>query len=157
MCVVVPRMTTQHLETVMRQVFPIACSASLTLILLLSGCAGESTESESGYGMETDSGFVRDPTMVEGEERVEVTLDDFVIEMPDSVPSNFVVFEATNRGTNEHSLEVEGGGVHVALPDAVDPGNTMELTAQLQPGTYRVYCPVEDHAQRGMEKTITVY
>lgn len=128
----------------------------LPIFALSSACGGGGSEADAQYGVETDSGFVRDPTMVQGEERVEVTLDDFVIEMPDAVPAGFVVFETVNRGTNEHSFEVEGNGVHEELPDPVQPGNTMELTLQLEPGTYRVYCPVEDHAERGMEKTITV-
>ena len=121
-------------------------------VLILVGCADDGAPAQD----ELVDGGARDPTALEGEERVEVTLDEFEIEMPDTVSAGFIVFEATNRGTHEHSLEVEGPGVHHELPDPINPGNTMELTVELRPGTYRFYCPVEDHSQRGMEKSVVV-
>lgn len=142
------------MTNVSRSALPV--SIVLLLALSLAACGEEAGEDEAEYGMETDTGFVRDPTMLDDPQRVRVTLDDYVIEMPDTVPSGTLVFEANNRGTQDHSLEVEGQGVHQALPDPADPGNTMELTVDLQPGTYRMYCPVGDHAERGMEKTIIV-
>ena len=129
--------------------------ALMLIIPLVVIACGEDT-ARGPHEIETDTTLVRDPTMVDSYEEVLVTLDDFVIEMPDTVRAGVLAFQATNRGTHEHSLEIEGQGVEQALPDPVDPGNTMQLMADLAPGTYRAYCPIEDHAQRGMEKTITV-
>lgn len=139
----------------MNQRLLVRSGAVLLLPLLLLAC-GEAETARGPHEIETDTGLVRDPTMVEGDEEVEVTLDDFVLEMPDSLTSGVITFQATNRGTHEHSLEIEGQGVHQALPDPVNPGNTMQLMAELPPGTYRAYCPVDDHAERGMEKTLIV-
>lgn len=40
--------------------------------------------------------------------------------------------------------------------DSLQPGDSETLTANLQPGTYTVYCPVGNHREQGMEMTITV-
>lgn len=124
--------------------------------LFANACGGADDGDAPDYQIETDTSIVRDPTMVQDEQRIEVTLDDFVIEMPDTIPSGLLVFEVTNRGTNEHSFEVEGQGVHQALSAPANPGDSMELTVELDPGTYRIYCPVEGHAERGMETSVLV-
>jgi len=126
---------------------------AIALLALTPGCAGEEADTE----LETETGeTVRDPVQVPDAERIDVTLDDFVIEMPDTLEPGTIAFVATNRGTVEHSFEVENGDVHQRIPDELRSGETQELLAELEPGVYRAYCPVEDHAERGMEKQIVV-
>jgi plastocyanin len=53
-----------------------------------------------------------------------------------------------------HAVEVEGNGVEEVTETLT--GGSSELTADLQPGEYRFYCPVGNHADAGMEGTLTV-
>ena len=54
-----------------------------------------------------------------------------------------------------HAVEIEGAGVEEES-ETVDPGATTEVTADLDPGTYTFYCPVDAHREQGMEGTLTV-
>jgi uncharacterized cupredoxin-like copper-binding protein len=67
-----------------------------------------------------------------------------------------VTFEAANDGQVDHALEVEGNGVEEET-DTISPGSSAKLTVDLsKPGTYEVYCPIDNHRQMGMEATLTV-
>ncbi|MEU6641883.1 hypothetical protein ABZ863_04970 [Saccharomonospora sp. NPDC046836] len=66
-------------------------------------------------------------------------------------------FHAVNNDDEVHSLEINGPGVSSqALPSALNPGQSGDLTVTLQPGTYEIYCPVDGHKAAGMDLTITV-
>ena len=59
--------------------------------------------------------------------------------------------------TTTHNLEVEGNGLADTSLDAdLAPGDNGQLTVDLQPGTYTMYCPIDDHRAQGMEGTIEV-
>ena len=65
--------------------------------------------------------------------------------------------DVSNDGNVTHSLEVEGNGLEEqALPNDLAPGDSGEITVDLQPGTYTMYCPIDDHRGMGMEGTIEV-
>lgn len=87
---------------------------------------------------------------------VQVTLVDGQIKMVNSVPAGSVTFMVTNSGTHEHSFEIEGNGVEEELASHLQPGQNGTLTVDLQPGTYEVYCPVDDHRAQGMTMQLTV-
>jgi len=87
---------------------------------------------------------------------VQVSLTEFEIDMPDSIPAGPTTFEVTNNGTVEHNFEVEGQGVEEELETNLQPGETGTLEVDLQPGTYEIYCPVADHEGQGMSLTLTV-
>lgn len=57
--------------------------------------------------------------------------------------------------TAPHAVEVEGEGVEEES-EVIDPGATTRLTVNLEAGTYEFYCPVGNHADAGMEGTLTV-
>jgi uncharacterized cupredoxin-like copper-binding protein len=40
--------------------------------------------------------------------------------------------------------------------DTIEPGGTARVSAKLEPGEYELYCPVGNHADAGMEGTLTV-
>lgn len=63
-----------------------------------------------------------------------------------------------NHGTHTHGLRLALSYGEVPFSKNVPPGRTIsEVFNNLgEPGTYRFYCPVEDHQQRGMTGTITV-
>lgn len=87
---------------------------------------------------------------------IDVALTEYAIAMPSTVPAGQVSFRVTNNGTMEHNFEIEGQGIEKAFDDNLQPGETGEMVVDLQPGTYEVYCPVDDHADRGMRIELTV-
>lgn len=87
---------------------------------------------------------------------VAVSLSEFAIDMPDTVAAGPTTFVVTNTGSAEHNFEVEGQGIEEELPRNLMPGETAELTLDLKPGTYEVYCPVDGHKDLGMELRLTV-
>lgn len=60
----------------------------------------------------------------------------------------------TNESQVPHAVEIEGNGVEEES-DTVTGGKTT-VTADLQPGTYEFYCPIDSHREQGMEGTLTV-
>jgi uncharacterized cupredoxin-like copper-binding protein len=74
-------------------------------------------------------------------------------------------FKAENKGSAEHSLEIEGKGVRskggevgeVKLEKTLNPGQSSVLTVTFQePGTYEMYCPVIGHRLAGMKGEVVV-
>jgi len=98
------------------------------------------------------------PTAASGPQLVDVSLTEFAIDMPTTVPAGKVRFTVTNNGTVPHSFVLEGEGISKRLANNVPPGSSAKLNADLKPGTYTVYCPVGEGAHRGkgMEVTLTV-
>ena len=54
-----------------------------------------------------------------------------------------------------HAVEIEGQGVEVA-GETVMKGGVSRASAEVEPGEYEFYCPVGNHADAGMEGTLTV-
>jgi len=54
-----------------------------------------------------------------------------------------------------HAVEVEGKGVEVS-GETVTKGGVSKASAELKPGEYEFYCPVNGHKDAGMEGTLTV-
>ncbi len=65
------------------------------------------------------------------------------------------VFKAVNSGDTVHALEVEGEGIEEETEE-IEPGQSTELKVKLKAGTYELYCPVNGHAEKGMEGKLTV-
>ncbi|MET0510921.1 MAG: cupredoxin domain-containing protein [Thermoleophilaceae bacterium] len=61
----------------------------------------------------------------------------------------------SNPSSVPHAIEVEGNGVE-AEGETVTDGGTSTASADLKPGEYEFYCPVDDHKEAGMEGTLTV-
>jgi plastocyanin len=53
-----------------------------------------------------------------------------------------------------HAVEVEGNGVEKETETITD--GSAKLTAKLEAGEYKFYCPVGNHEQAGMVGTLTV-
>ena len=85
----------------------------------------------------------------------EVHLIEYMVHMPATLTAGRVGFNVENGGKEDHAFEIEGNGVHQKT-EVLKRGGTTSLTVDLKPGTYTVYCPVKDHAQKGMKTTITV-
>ena len=124
----------------------LGCACLLFFGFLLLGCgAAEEVESEVQEVAEdpidtievNETEFSLDPT--------DITLDQ---------PGTYV-FKAVNGGNAVHSLEIEGQGIEEETPN-IQPRENSELKVNLDPGTYKLYCPVGNHEERGMVGTVTV-
>jgi uncharacterized cupredoxin-like copper-binding protein len=85
-----------------------------------------------------------------------VSLTEFQIEMPTSLPAGIHMFDVTNNGSDEHNFVVEGQGIKTEFVANLTSGQTQSMQIYLAPGTYAVYCPVGDHRAEGMEISLTV-
>ncbi len=71
-------------------------------------------------------------------------------------PPGTIRFVVRNVSDEEHGIEVEGFGVEEEI-EGIPGGAADSLTVTLtSPGEYEIYCPVDDHEQRGMVGTLTV-
>lgn len=142
--------------------FAFAFVALLLPLLFVAACAPERDEVamdeeplwEPEAAPEPDLGMPP-PDAAPGDE-VHVTLLDGEIQMPTTLAAGAVTLHVMNSGTRAHGIEIEGEGVDAELEPRLGPGETGTLTVDLRPGTYRVYCPVDDHAELGMELQLEV-
>lgn len=88
---------------------------------------------------------------------VQVTLTEYTIQMPSALPAGRTTFEIHNNGQLPHNFEIEGQGIEQELEQDLAAGERGILEVDLQPGTYRVYCPVGTHdTEHGMTTQLTV-
>lgn len=122
-------------------------SVLVVLAVLVAGCGGDDDD---------DDGDDAGTTPAAGAQMVDVTLTEFSIEMPSSIQAGPVSFVVTNDGSVDHNFEVEGEGIEEEFEEDLAPGESQTLELDLQPGTYKVYCPVGDHEGQGMTTELTV-
>lgn len=84
------------------------------------------------------------------DDRVDITLTESEIQIPDTLPAGTTTFNIANSGNELSGLEITGEGVDAMLEKPVEPGESGALTVDLKPGTYTV------KTKDGMEKEITV-
>lgn len=65
-------------------------------------------------------------------------------------------FVASDVGHLTHALAVDGPGVATTRTGPINPGGSADLTVTLQPGSYELWCPIDDHKALGMDTHITV-
>ncbi len=87
---------------------------------------------------------------------VEIALKDFELE-PDqiTVKAGKVTFVLINKGRYTHDFRVEGQGVDEKAP-RVGAGREFRWELTLEPGEYRISCPISNHDERGMVGTLVV-
>jgi uncharacterized cupredoxin-like copper-binding protein len=127
-------------------VLVIAAAASLGL----AACGGDDNGDDSSTSAAAPTGGK--------EQAVDISETDFKLNPSDpTVKAGTVTFDVSNDGQTTHNLEVEGPNGEEELPDDLAPGDKGTLSVDLsKPGTYEMYCPVDDHKGMGMEGEITV-
>ncbi len=87
---------------------------------------------------------------------VEVRLSEYAIEMPQTLVAGPTTFLVRNEGKKIHSFKIQGPGVDELLAKPVPPQANGTLQVTLQPGEYKVYCPVGSHELKGMTRKLLV-
>ena len=72
-----------------------------------------------------------------------------------SAKSGKVTITMDNPSPVQHAVSIEGNGVDVD-GNTVGKGGVSKVTANLKPGKYTFYCPVDGHEAAGMKGTLTV-
>jgi plastocyanin len=72
-----------------------------------------------------------------------------------SAKAGNVTITLDNPSPVQHAISVEGNGIDKA-GNTVGMGGKSTVTANLKPGTYTFYCPVDGHKAAGMMGTLTV-
>jgi plastocyanin len=69
--------------------------------------------------------------------------------------SGKVTIKMDNPSPVQHAVSIQGTGVS-ASGNTVGKGGVSTVSANLTPGKYTFYCPVDGHRQAGMQGTLTV-
>ena len=138
----------------LRLVVPLAL---LVGVLIFAGCSRQNTAVEAPKpAAPTATAPAQAPanTPAAKMSHVMVSMSEFKFTLdPASVPAGDVMFMVTNNGTLGHAFEIEQLGKET---ETLAPGKTGDLTVNMKPGTYTIYCPVGSHRQLGMTATFTV-
>lgn len=89
---------------------------------------------------------------------IKVKLDEYTMDVEgvDDLMPGPAVIEITNDGIEEHSFVFEGTDKIQRLEENIKPGETQALRVKLEPTSYNVYCPIDDHKNKGMASVIKV-
>jgi uncharacterized cupredoxin-like copper-binding protein len=153
----------------------------LAFAILIAACPGDRRTDESQNGPAQTSTTTRNPQAVPGNSTamnpvtppqasmpsthlggtatsptVDVQLTEYEIRMPDSLAAGPQRFRVINSGKQTHNFVIEGAGISQKLASDLTRGDTAELTVNLPAGSYTVYCPVDGHRGKGMQRAIVV-
>lgn len=102
------------------------------------------------------------PSLMEDAERhVRLTLSEWAVALNRSqLPDGEITLQITNAGIEPHALAVEGPEGVSARTEPIEPGEVRAWSVELEPGTYRLFCPDSvgggAHADRGMSTPLVV-
>jgi plastocyanin len=130
-------------------------AAGLALALGLAACGDDDDDESAGTGTQEEQA-TPEPTGPAAE-TVELSETEYKITPADvdAKKSGVVEFDVTNDGSVTHALEVEGGDVEEETED-IAPGESATLKVDLAKGVYEIYCPIDDHKERGMTGELSV-
>lgn len=123
------------------RLLPCASATALLLALAMAACTPTSPASPLNVTTPAD-------------QEVEVSLRDgfTIVASPATIRAGRVKFTVTNEDSQNHGFSIEGQG----LEQVVAPGATLTRETRMTSGTAILYCPVEDHRERGMQTQLTV-
>lgn len=127
-------------------------AVTVTMLLVFCACQNREekkaqTEESNGSALQAQQDTSNAFELV-GDE-VQVVLKDYKLELPESLPSGVTRFLIRNEGTIEHSFAIEGNGIDRRLDVYLQPGAKSLMRLDLEPATYKIYCPVIGHISRG--------
>jgi plastocyanin len=131
---------------------PLVVALMAALLWPVTGCAGG--EGGGGGGEDEAPSGTENEAVVKTIEVKETEFELQPAEITLDKPGTYV-FKAVNSGDTVHALEVEGEDIEEETEE-IEPGQSAELKVKLEAGTYELYCPVDGHAEEGMEGKLTV-
>jgi plastocyanin len=134
--------------------FPTRRLAIVLILVALLGIAG--VGGVAGASIAGVAAAQEPPQKGSASPPVEVHLTEYAIAMPKTLPAGPTTFSLHNDGVKTHRFNIEGPGITEAVSKQVQPRQTVTLELNLQPGEYKVYCPIGSHAAKGMTLTLTV-
>ena len=134
----------------------IAVSIPLTLV----ACGGDDSSSTTAAGDAGSTSTSTEATTTAsdggGGSPVAIAESEFKLNPSDpTAKAGAVTLDVSNAGGTVHDLEIEGNGVDEST-DPIESGGSAQLSVDLKPGTYEIYCNIADHRAQGMEGTLTV-
>jgi uncharacterized cupredoxin-like copper-binding protein len=107
-------------------------------------CGGDGTAGVGGQGQAAVA-------------RVVVEETEFTIALSEQgLEPGAYTFVVENIGSAEHALEIEGPGLGETATETIAPGQSAKLAVTLEDGTYRLYCLIDGHRERGMALVLAV-
>ena len=125
-------------------------TALLACLLLAAGC-GDDSDDEGGGGSSDSGGSAATQLKLTADPGGALKFDKTTL----SAKPGKTTVVLDNPSSVPHAIEVEGKGVEEE-GETVEKGGVSKVTVDLKAGEYEYYCPVDDHAQAGMEGTLTV-
>ena len=133
--------------------------AVIAIPFVLAACGDDDDTTSAAAPAETtaaESTTAESTTAGGGGETVALSETEYKIAPADAtVKAGSVTFDVSNDGQTVHNLEIEGDGVEEGTED-LQPGDTGQLTVDLQPGIYEMYCSIDGHEDLGMKGEVTV-
>lgn len=131
-----------------------------TCLVVAAGCGGDDDDSSSGGGGDGGAyGGSGGGSAGGGGKKLKLSADPSGALRFDktslSAPAGKVTIVMDNPSELPHAIEIEGKGVEEE-GETVGKGGVSRASAELEPGKYEFYCPVDSHKQQGMEGTLTV-
>ena len=135
----------------------LAAMLCVALVGFLVGCGDDDDESTTSAATTTTEAAAGG-----GGAATEVGMTEFKFDPSDLEVSAGDTLTLNNDGKIPHNLTIVegddplGGGAELAASDDVSPGDSGELTVDVEPGTYSFLCTIPGHAEDGMTGSITV-
>ena len=138
----------------------LALIAIAAIPVALAACGSDDSTSTSAASETTSSTAASTDSSTTassgGGQTVKIGESEYKLDPSDAtLKAGSVTLDVTNDGTITHNLQIEGNGVEETT-DSLAPGDTGELTVDLKPGSYEMYCTIDGHKDLGMEGTVTV-
>jgi plastocyanin len=138
--------------------------AALTA-LAIAGCGGSSNNEKSASSSSSNATSTPTATATAasnsssgGGETIKLAADKSALKFDKSsltAKAGKVTLVMSNPSGIPHAVAIEGNGVDVD-GKTVGNGGTSTASADLKPGKYEFYCPVDGHKAAGMKGTLTV-
>ena len=126
-------------------------------MLFLAGCSSTPSGSTGSAAPPASASSAPAAAGASSAMSVTATETEFSIDLSQSTfaPGDYT-FTVVNDGKFAHNLTIEGPGVDKTATATVEAGQSAEITATLQAGTYELFCAIPGHKDKGMDLKITV-
>jgi plastocyanin len=114
-------------------------------LVVLAGC-GEKRETTTG------AASTAAPVTTLRVAETEFRLTPSAVKVP---KAGVIQIDVSNKGKTTHALAIQAAGAPASTAP-IAPGKTATLRANLKPGTYTWFCPIDGHRAKGMRGTIVI-